>query len=431
MILALLAGLLPAMMLLWAGSRVRATTEEVSMARWLRFLLSVLAVLLAILIITTSANNRTASFVWVALSPISYGIVGSISLQLFSDRRVCSDDPRKTTLLFLIVISLLGLLGIVGNSAAPLYIALGGVFLGSFWQVWNWIGKKYLLVWGIQVSLLWVSIWAADANTPLIKSPDWLSAIVQPAVFALIPAMAIIVAAGLGYDILTRDLAQDWRRVPFISSLILCIVFLIGYQIFIASVWDVATDGLGGIFLWMIVSVSAVASALVMAWQLPTTRQPITLVFAIVLSLSMWCAHWIGSHSPGGQWGESPSYITERRAERIAHAIQGYYADQGRFPNSLNDLFPQNLVYVPRPIMIPGQTWCYEGGEDFSAWDMFIASIFPLRLLYEYTLLQENHPFRTGPAMRRRPSSLLHLGITILDDVEKALRIIQAKEDEP
>jgi len=81
--------------------------------------------------------------------------------------------------------------------------------------------------------------------------------------------------------------------------------------------------------------------------------------------LTMWCALWIGSHSPDGKWGESPSYITERRAEKIAHAIQQYYADHGSYPHSVDDLFPQNLVYIPRPIMIPGQTWCYEGGKGY------------------------------------------------------------------
>jgi hypothetical protein len=325
----------------------------------------VLASLLATLIITSSANNRIASFVWVALLPVTGGVVASLFLPLFSERRVWSDEPRKTTLLFLIDVSLLGLLGIHVDLAAPLYIALGGVFLASFWQIWQWIGNKVLLVWGIQVSLLWVSIWAADANTPLIAAPAWLSAIIQPAVFALIPTLATMMAAILGYDILSRDLAQDWRRILFVFALILCIFYLIGYQIYIASVWEVATDGLGGIFLWLIVSVSAIASALVMAWPLPPVRQPITLLFAIGLPLSMWAAHWLGSHIPNGQWGESPSYITAQRAERIAHAIQGYYADHGRYPQTLNDLFPKNLVYVPRPIMIPGQTWCYEGGEDF------------------------------------------------------------------
>ena len=126
-----------------------------------------------------------------------------------------------------------------------------------------------------------------------------------------------------------------------------------------------ATDGLGGIFILMMVSVSAIAIAMVMAWFLPSKHKLITVAFALLVPLAMRCALWTGSYIPDGQWGESPSYITERRAETIAKAIQGYFQDHGSYPLSLNDLFPQNLVYIPRPIMIPGQTWCYEGGKDY------------------------------------------------------------------
>ena len=47
MILALLLGILPAIMLVWAGSRIRASAEdEKGVQRWLRFLLGVLTLLL-------------------------------------------------------------------------------------------------------------------------------------------------------------------------------------------------------------------------------------------------------------------------------------------------------------------------------------------------------------------------------------------------
>jgi hypothetical protein len=49
----------------------------------------------------------------------------------------------------------------------------------------------------------------------------------------------------------------------------------------------------------------------------------------------------------------------------VGRAIKKYYGQHGLYPQSLNDLVPQNLVYVPKPIMIPGQTWCYEGGPDY------------------------------------------------------------------
>jgi hypothetical protein len=300
-----------------------------------------------------------------ALFPVTCGIVTSISLHFFSNCKVRLGGSYKTPLLFLINILLLILLGISGDLTTPFYITIGSVFIALVWKIWNWIGRKVLITWTIQISLLSVSIWAIDTNTSLIESPDWLSVLVHMAVIVLIPAMGVIVAAGMVYDLLTRNQSWDWRRVVFVSSLIISIFFLIGYQIFLASVWDVATDGLGGIFLWMVISVAAVAIAMVMAWFLPGERKLITLIFVIVVPLSMRYTLWMGSHIPNGKWGESPTYITERRAERVAQAIQGYYADHGSYPQSLNDLFPRNMIYIPKPVMIPGLTWCYESGQDF------------------------------------------------------------------
>ena len=365
-ILALLLGLLPAIFLLWGDSRIRISSiEDHRNACWLRSLPGILAILITILVFTTPWERGSISFLWIVFIPVTASVLALIVILFFSARSVWAGNKLRTLLLLLIDLSLLILLGIISGLTTPLYIIIGGVFVAAVWKIWNWIGKKFLLVWGVQMILLCVSIWAADANTKLIESPIWLSSIVQLAVFALIPAMGITVAAGIVYDLLTRSQTLDWRRVIFTSSLIVSILFLIGYQIYLASVWDVATDGLGGIFLWMIVSIAAIVIAVVMAWFLPGKHRLIMLIFAVLVPLSMQSALWLGSHSPNGQWGESPSYITERRAERIAHAIQGYYEDHGSYPQFLSDLFPWNLIYTPRPIMILGLTWCYEGGRDF------------------------------------------------------------------
>ncbi len=366
MIYALLFGILPAIFIVGLSGHIQdPISSEKDANRLFFFLLGTLALLLTILVVAMSSDSQSSSFVFIMLLSVTCGTVASISLQLFSDRKVWSHDKRKTILFFLIVLSLLILLGIVGDFTAPLFIVIGGVFLASVWKIWNWIGRKVLLVWAIQMILLCLSIWAADANTSLIESPSWLSDIVQLIILILIPMMAITVTAGMIYDVLIKGQTQDWYRILFISSLVVSIFFLIGYQIYLASVWDVATDGLGGVFFWMSASVSAIAIAMVMAWHLPGMRKLITLVFAVIVPLSMRYGMWAGSHAPDGQWGESPSYITERRAERIANAIQRYYEDYGSYPQALNDLFPRNLVYIHGPIMIPRQTWCYEGGQDF------------------------------------------------------------------
>jgi hypothetical protein len=362
---ALLLGIIPAILVVGITGRIHdSVSRDKNVERQLITLLGALVVSLTTLVITASADNRTASFVYMMLLPVTCGILASITLRFFSNRVAGSRRTPRILLLSLIAITLLVLLGITGDLTAPLIITIGGVFLALVWRIWGWMGRKVLLTWSIQMVLLCVSIWAADAHTPLIESPGWLSGTLQIAVWGLIPAMAVTTAASLLFGMITQGLAQGWSRILFISTLIVSIFYLVGFQIFTASVWDVATDGLGGIILWMLTSVSGIAVAMLMAWKIPGKRVLITIVFAILLPLSMRYALWLGSHVPDGEWGESPAYITARRAEKVAAAIGRFYAEHGYYPQSLDDLFPKILVYIPRPIMIPGQAWCYEGGGD-------------------------------------------------------------------
>jgi hypothetical protein len=374
MVNALLFGILPAILLLWIGSYVRASVEdEKGVQRWLLFLLGVPTLLLITQVIAISMSNRASFFVSLSFLPVACGTVAYLFLHLLSGQITRSRGTVKTLLLFLIVVFLFISLGLAGNLAglagnlavAMLFIILGGALLALVWKVWIWIGRWYLAVWAVQMMFLCVSIWATDANTPLLETPPWLVSIVKMAVGFLIPGLAIIVAARLVYMSQVGDQSKDWRKVILILLLAASILVLMGYQIVLASVWDVATDGLAGIFLWLLISVLGIAAAMVMAWFLPNKRKLLALAFALIVPILMRCAFWIGTYGPDGKWGMSPAFVTERRAEMIDRAIQRYYEQRGGYPRVLNDLVPRNLVYIPQPIMIPGQTWCYEGGHDY------------------------------------------------------------------
>ena len=365
-IYALLLGILPAILLVWVGSHVRASAEdEKGVQRWLLFLLGVLTLLLIIHVIAISMSNRASSFLVAFFLPVTCGTVATLFLHFFSGQMVWSRDTVKTRLLLLIVVFLLILLGIAGDLTVTVFIIFGGVLLALVWKVWNWIGRWYLAAWAVQMIFLCVSIWATDANTPLLVIPPWLGFIAQMAVVFVIPGLAIIIAARLVYMSQVGDQSKDWRKVILILLLVASILLLVGYQIALASVWDVTTDGLGGIFLWFLVSVSGIASAMVMARFLPKKRRLLALAFALIVLISMRYAFWIGTYGPDGQWGMSPAFVTERRAETVGRAIQRYYDQYGEYPRVLSDLVPRNLVYIPKPIMIPGQTWCYEGGAEY------------------------------------------------------------------
>jgi len=366
---ALLLGILPAILLVWVGGHVRAWAgDEKGVQRWLLFLLGVLTLLLVAHVIAISMNIRAFYFLFVFFLPVTCGTVASLFLYFFSGQMTWSRDTVKTLPLFLIVVSLFILLGIAGDLTATVFIIFGGVSLALVWKAWNWIGRWYLAAWAVQMIFLCVGIWATDTNTPLLETPHRLAVIVQfiqGVIVFLMPGLAIITAARLVYMSQVGEQSKDWRKVILVLLLAASILLLVGYQIALASVWDVATDGILGIFLWFLVSVSGIAAAVIMALFLPNKRKLFALAFALIVPLSMRYAFRIGMYGPDGQWGTSPAFVTERRAEMVDRAIQRYYDQHGGYPRALNDLVPRNLVYIPKPIMIPGQTWCYKGGRDY------------------------------------------------------------------
>lgn len=57
--------------------------------------------------------------------------------------------------------------------------------------------------------------------------------------------------------------------------------------------------------------------------------------------------------------------LTAARAQRTAQALQTYYERHGRYPEMLSQLTPGITLSVYEPVIIYGQPWCYEGGDDY------------------------------------------------------------------
>ncbi len=57
--------------------------------------------------------------------------------------------------------------------------------------------------------------------------------------------------------------------------------------------------------------------------------------------------------------------LTEERAGRVNQAIETYYARKGRYPKNLRQLTPGYALSLPGPVIIYGQDWCYDGGDDY------------------------------------------------------------------
>jgi hypothetical protein len=247
----------------------------------------------------------------------------------------------------------------------PTFIIVDGAILAVVWKLWKSVGRWQLAVCALLVVLLGFSIWATDTQSPSQVTPAWWATILQVGVYFFVPVLAVVVTARLIDGELPSTSPVDWRLLLLKWLIAVGILFLIGYQIMLGSIWDVATDGLRGPLLLMVVDFTAVAAALLLVWSLPGRWKLAALAFAASVFVLMEDAHKLGTYDPDGKWGKLPALVTEQRAQLIDQALQRYHAQNGRYPDSLTDLVPRYLIYLPNPYMIPGQNWCYDGGLDY------------------------------------------------------------------
>jgi hypothetical protein len=57
--------------------------------------------------------------------------------------------------------------------------------------------------------------------------------------------------------------------------------------------------------------------------------------------------------------------ISDRRAAILQEAIGQFYAINGRYPVSLAELVPGQLLWVPRQVVLRNEAWCYQGGANY------------------------------------------------------------------
>lgn len=361
----LFAGVIPAIVLALVGARLRSRAEEQQQIRqrWHYFLLGTLILLLAPLVAVSLIDLSTFWLVTMLVLPAACGTTAALLLHIFAG----GFQPRPDRIALVLIAITLGLgvaLGIVTGPGVLPYITIGGALLALFWHDWAWIGRRSLVTYPLILGLLLISVWSTDTHRVPIESPDWLAATVQLALFPA-SSIAIIAAARLLRPDQDHSGLSRWIRIFTSGALILLILLLSAYQIQLASIWDVATDGLSSIGYWQITSIAGIGAALILAWSVPGRRRVAAIVFAVMVPLMMtWAYNW-GAYSPDGEWGQMPALMTEQRAEVINQALQRYHVRYGAFPAALAELTPGYLLYIPNPLIIPGQTWCYEGGSSY------------------------------------------------------------------
>jgi len=362
----LFLGILPAGLLMWIGNWIQAEAiDEKSRGYWLSFLLGGLSLSLIAFIIAYSINDYAANLFIAALLPITVGFIAGLTSLFLSDRTTWWRELLKVIPLFLLVILLLAWILLFKGKEGLLPAMLGAGLIALTWQAWGWIKKQYLILFTIEVLLLGFAIWVVDTNWLTQMNPRWLNFIISIGEYVIIPGLGIIISALLLRDLFLHDQPLNWRNLILHLLFVVIILSMIWYQIFLATIWDVATDGLGALMLWLITGIVAISSALLMAWSLPRRHIWVAVLFALTVPAMMQLAQNKGAYDSHGEWGKTPITMTEQRAEKIDRAIQKYYTRNMEYPQRLSDLTPRYILYIPNPYIIPGQDWCYDGSKDY------------------------------------------------------------------
>lgn len=356
-------GLLPAGLLMWTGSQIRARAAAEGLRKsWLRFLLGGVGIFILIFIITWLIGERAFSLSAPILLPLLFGFATALGVHLLQERKA---GTKAAISLFLATLLLLSWIAFSSDWMFLVLILLAAALTALLWLAWERNGKWYQAFFAVEVLLLGISIRVTDLNRIADFSPRWLSSLISAASYLIIPWIGVVMAALLVRRLMTDPRPLSWRAVLTTMIMVAILFLLIGCQAMLASLWDVATDGLSWVFLWLTASTIGIGSAMLMAWSLPRNQLWVPVLFALTVPLVLVQAHNLANYEWDHTWGTKPILTTERRAEKIERAIQRYYENHDRYPQTLGDLTPRYLLYIPNPFIIPGLDWCYEGGVDF------------------------------------------------------------------
>jgi hypothetical protein len=355
-------GILTAGLLMWIGNLIRARALRTEAGiHWFRFLLGGVGLSIAVFTAAMLMGERAFSMSVPVLLPVLFGFTSALGLHLLQSRNISA----KTALpLILTILLFLSWITLSNNWMVLLLVLLVAVLTALVWFLWEQIEKWYPLIFALEVILLGISIRVTDANLVSEMTPRWLTSIASISAYLVIPWIGVVLSALLIGRLLSNGRSSNWRTVISTLLMVAVLFLMVGYQAVLISMWDVATDGLGWVFLWLTMSTIGIGSAMLMAWSMPRRQLWAAVLFALIVPIVLLEARDLGTYDDDHTWGTTPIITTERRADRIDNAIQRYYEKNNEYPQTLRGLTPRYLLYIPNPYIIPGLNWCYEGGID-------------------------------------------------------------------
>jgi hypothetical protein len=195
-----------------------------------------------------------------------------------------------------------------------------------------------------------------------------------PLALTLMPSVALLIAALLLQSSLSAY--REWQQASAVedgrsqeqrkrAGRAAAVVFVVGalllaktlHHLYWFTVWDNTCDSLG--YLLLLVPVpAALLSGVTLSITLSGRMKWTGFLYSLLI-LGLMIA--VSARAQRVDFRQ----LTEERAGRVSQAIETYYAREGRYPQDLRQLVPRYVLSLPGPVIIYGQDWCYDGGEDY------------------------------------------------------------------
>ena len=368
--------IIPALLIVLTGMFFisRAGPERATDRRFVLFLL-VVGVLLTV-------GVSVAEQLTYLLGPV---LTGVLTLLLLNLKPLVQLKPREKTIAFLLGLVIVALLAInwrpLGYGVISI-IVLIALLLAAVWAVVGALDVLDLALCLASLALL-ILLNALPHIYPDSQFPTWLRIPFALSFFAS-PGLAVALAAALtstGLRLLTRPENDDQPRAVPVSwfqavlrlGLAALLLGTLAYTIVWASIWDQTSDGLSANFLSTLAGLVAVAAGMLMGLTFTGWRRLAGLAFAVLVTILVFGASNYG-------WDVSYHAITDARAARIQRAVERFHARTGLYPEELEELIPSDLLWIPGPVILQGQEWCYQGGLGYYRLGAFYREFFSVPL---------------------------------------------------
>jgi type II secretory pathway pseudopilin PulG len=131
----------------------------------------------------------------------------------------------------------------------------------------------------------------------------------------------------------------------------------VAYNLYWFTVWDNTDDSLG--YIWLIIPIlAALFSSEILLITLPGRTKVASILYLVIIPGLM---IFVSARAQRVDFRQ----LTEERAEQVSQALETYYSQEGRYPQDLQHLTPGYVLSLPVPVIISGQNWCYDGGDDY------------------------------------------------------------------